>query len=229
MSSGLLRSLALGMAMLCASGLAVVLKPTRSLADSGGFSLEAVVPRSFGDWKIDPDIVPVVPTPDVQANLDRLYSQIVSRTYVNPAGVRMMLTLAYGGDQSDALKAHRQESCYAAQGFDIKSLGHARLSVNGASIPVTRMLAVRGRRSEPVTYWFTMGDRVVLGRMERLMVQMRFGLSGRIPDGMLVRVSNLSSDPEASYKAHDLFVRELLEHMRGEDVARLVGTSDQGA
>jgi hypothetical protein len=74
-----------------------------------------------------------------------------------------------------------------------------------------------------------MGDRVVLGRMERLMVQMRFGLSGRIPDGMLVRVSNLSSDPEASYKAHDLVVRELLEHMRGEDVARLVGTSDQGA
>jgi len=34
----------------------------------------------------------------VQANLDRLYRQIVARTYVNAAGERMMLTVAHGGD-----------------------------------------------------------------------------------------------------------------------------------
>src|SRR5205085_349207 len=80
-----------------------------------------------GDWHIDPEIVPVAPAPDVQAKLERLYGQVVNRAYVNAAGEMVMLTIAYGGDQSDALKVHRQENCYAAQGFDIHALEHARL------------------------------------------------------------------------------------------------------
>jgi hypothetical protein len=88
---------------------------------------------------------------------------------------------ATAGDQSDALKAHRQEVCYAAQGFEIRALEHGALSTAGRTIPVTRMLAVQGERSEPVTYWFTMGDRVVLGRAERLRVQLENGFARRIP------------------------------------------------
>src|SRR6185369_6497094 len=131
---------------------------------------------------------------DVQEKLDRLYGQVVARTYVNSQGERMMLTVAYGGDQSDALKAHRQEVCYRAQGFDVSRIESARVKAAGRDVPVTRMFAVRGERAEPVTYWFTMGDRVVRGRLERLRVQVESGLAGRIPDGMLVRVSSLSSD-----------------------------------
>ena len=185
--------------------------------------LEALIPASFGGWRLDSSDLPVAPAPDVQANLDRLYRQIVSRTYVNDAGERVMLLVAYGGDQSDALKAHRQESCYAAQGFAIDGLQHARLPVAGREIPVTRMHAVRGERSEPVTYWFTMGDRVVLGRAERLEVQLENGLAGRIPDGMLVRVSNLSGDAPASYALHQSFVAALAAALAPADATRLVG------
>src|SRR5260370_41512085 len=110
-----------------------------------------------------------------------------------------MVTMGDGGDQSDALKAQRQEVCYAAQGFRIDAVGDGTLGAAGRTIPVTRMLAVRGERSEPVTYWFTMGDRVVLGRFERLRVQLSSGLAGRIPDGMLVRISSLSADPARAY------------------------------
>jgi len=149
-------------------------------ATETGFDLERVVPERFGDWTIDVDVPAVIPAPDVQARLDRLYGQVLSRTYVNAAGERMMLVVAYGGDQSDALKVHRQEACYAAQGFDIHGLARGTLAAPGRSIPVTRMLAVRGERSEPVTYWFTMGDRVVLSRVERLRVQIAEGLRGRV-------------------------------------------------
>jgi len=161
----------------------------------------------------------------VQAKLDRIYSQTVSRTYVNAAGEHMMLTIAYGGDQSDALKAHRQEVCYTAQGFTIHDLHSDELAVRGGSIPVTRMLAVRGERSEPVTYWFTMGDRVVRGRVERLMVQLREGFAGGIPDGMLVRVSSISGDSRAAYAAQQAFVAELLGAMPSQQRARLAGAA----
>jgi EpsI family protein len=159
----------------------------------------------------------------VQAKLDRIYSQTVSRTYVNAAGERMMLTVAYGGDQSDALKAHRQEVCYTAQGFDIYGMRHGTLDAAGRSIPVTQMQAVRGDRSEPVTYWFTMGDRVVLGRLERLQVQLRSGLAGRVPDGMLVRISSIDGDPPRAFEAQQAFVAAILAAMPAADATRLVG------
>jgi len=218
------KSLLVGAVMVLAAGTALGLKPTRAQHDTADFDFEKIIPVSFSDWIIDPSIVPIVPAPDVQANLARLYRQIVSRTYVNPRGERVMLVVAYGGEQSDALKAHRQEVCYAAQGFEIRNVLNENLRFREKTIPVTRVVAVRGPRSEPVTYWFTMGDRVVLGRLERLAVQLRFGLSGRIPDGMLVRVSSISSNPAQAFSGQQEFIGALLVGMRQGDVHRLLGS-----
>jgi exosortase B len=210
-------------AMLGAALAAPAMKPVR--AEGMAFDLEKIVPTAFGDWRIDTEIAPIAPAPDVQSKLDRLYRQIVTRTYVNSRGEQMMLTIAHGGDQSDALKAHRQEACYRAQGFEIEALAHGELAAAGRTIPVTRMLAVRGERSEPVTYWFTMGDRVVLGRAERLKVQLASGLAGRIPDGMLVRVSSLSADAASAFSAQRSFIAAIFTAMPSADATRFVGTA----
>jgi EpsI family protein len=187
--------------------------------------LEAAVPAGFGSWRIDPEVAPVAPAPDVQANLARLYGQIVSRTYVNERGERMMLTVAHGGDQSDALKAHRQEVCYRAQGFEVRAVERASLKAPGREIPVTRFLATRGDRVEPVTYWFTMGDRVVMGRWERLRVQLEHGLRGRIPDGMLVRVSSIDTDKARAHAAQRNFIAALLASAAAPNATRLAGAA----
>ncbi len=210
-------------ALMVGSALAApLMKPVRA-EGTAALVLESMVPQAFGDWSIDPTIVPIAPTADVQAKLDRIYSQTVSRTYVNSAGEHMMLTVAYGGDQSDALKAHRQEVCYTAQGFTIEGLHHDQLAVQGGAIPVTRMLALRGERSEPVTYWFTMGDRVVRGLLERLETQLANGVRGRVPDGMLVRVSSISGDSAAAYAAQQTFIAALLAAMPPAQVSRMAG------
>jgi len=116
-----------GVAMLCCAALASAWRPVA--VAQPGFQLEALIPEKFGHWQVDASVVPIAPTPDVQQNLDKLYGQIVSRAYVNEQGERMMLVVAWGGDQSDSLKAHRQEVCYTAQGFTIRDLHsdvHAR-------------------------------------------------------------------------------------------------------
>src|SRR5687768_3623068 len=214
-------------AALAMVGTAVAAPALRPVADpaAAAFDLERALPAAFAGWSIDPDVVPLAPAPDVQANLSRLSRQIVARTYVNAAGERMMLTVAHGGDQSDALKAHRQEACYRAQGFSIQGLGHGALLASGRSIDVTRFLARRADRTEPVTYWFTMGDRVVLGRLERLGVQLANGLRGRVPDGLLVRVSSLDRDPARAYAAQAAFVAALVAAVPERHVARLAGAA----
>ncbi|MDQ3025356.1 MAG: exosortase B [Pseudomonadota bacterium] len=214
-------ALVAGAAMALTAAAAPALKPVAT--PGAAANLEQLIPASFAGWHIDPDDVPVAPSPDVEANLARLYGQIVSRTYVNASGERMMLTVAHGGDQSDALKAHRQEVCYRAQGFEIRTLAHGNYSTAGRTIPVTRMLAVRGERSEPVTYWFTMGDRVVLGRLERLKVQLENGLAGRVPDGMLVRVSSLSTDAPRAFAAQESFMSAIVAAIPAGETARLIG------
>src|SRR6476660_10538444 len=96
-----LRTVVIGLLMLLGAALAWAMKPTEKLAaHRESFLLEQMVPEQFGEWKIDTTIVPIAPSPDVKARLDKIYNQTLSRTYVNPAGHRMMLSIAYGGDQS---------------------------------------------------------------------------------------------------------------------------------
>lgn len=213
--------------MLTGAVLAQALRPV-SVAQ-GGFDLQTLVPREFGAWRLDPTIMPVAPTPDVQASLDKIYDQIVSRTYVNERGQRVMLVIGYGGDQSDSLKAHRQEVCYAAQGFNVRDVRRDVLSLGRGEVPLVRLHASKGRRSEPVSYWFTMGDAVAIGRTERLVAQIGHGLAGRIPDGLLLRVSNVSPDVAGSYGLHDEFLRDLLGVVAADTRVRLAGAGARGA
>ena len=217
-----LRSLLVGALLLASAGLSLYLKPRHDAREPSP-DIAAMIPQSFGEWKSDPTLIPVVPAPDAEGELKKIYAQVVSNTYINARGEQMMLTIAYGGDQSHALKAHRQEFCYEAQGFQIRQLSHGNLDLGRGSIPVARMLAVRGNRSEPVTYWMTIGDRAVIGRTERLLTQLRYGLSRQIPDGMMVRVSNLSTDTQSSFRAHQDFVSTLMTSMKSADVPKLVG------
>jgi len=210
-----------GIAMLACAALANAWRPVPVVQPA--FSLETVLPTRFGAWTVDKSVTPIAPTPDVQENLDKLYGQIVSRAYVNARGERMMLVVAWGGDQSDSLKAHRQEVCYTAQGFAVQDVHRDRMAFASGEVPLVRMHARKGNRSEPVSYWFTMGDHIVIDRAGRLMTQVRYGLLGTIPDGLLVRVSNLSRDPAAAYAAQDEFMRALLGAVEPAWRRRLAG------
>lgn len=214
--------------MLMSASLAVVATPTHRLAEKGGkVNLEAIVPTSFGGWKLDPSIIPVQVSPDVQAKLDKIYDQTLARTYVNGIGQRIMLSIAYGGDQSDAMQVHRPEICYAAQGFQIIRDGFGTLVTDYGTLPVKRLFATMGRRQEPITYWITIGDRPTYAGIRQKLTQLAYGLSGTIPDGMLVRVSSLDSNEEQAYKVQDDFVRSLLAAIDDRDRTRFTGQPTQ--
>lgn len=216
--------LAIGLAMFLAAGIAIAMKPKpKPQSEIQRISLEEMVPQKFGTWSIDTSIAPIMPSPDVQANLDKIYDQILSRTYIDKDGHQVMLTITYGGEQTDQLKAHRQEVCYTAQGFKVRNIFEQNIDLEGTIIPVTRMFAVKDRRTEPVTYWFTMGDKVVFSRVERLLVQLKYGITGQIADGFLIRVSTIDPVPEHAYGIQSRFINEMIDGMSKPDARLLIG------
>jgi EpsI family protein len=219
-----LRNLLLLTLMLAASGMAVALRPTQKIADQGPkVDLEAMIPRAFGEWREEKQTSVQIVDPQTKELVDRLYSQTLTRTYVNNNGYRIMLSIAYGNDQSDANQVHKPEICYPAQGFALQGKQTGSLETSNGAIPVTRLLTTLGQRSEPITYWATIGDRAIKPGIHKKFVEMSYGLSGKIPDGMLIRVSSI--DPEASkaYQIQNQFATGMLEALAPEHRQQLTG------
>ncbi len=210
--------------MLAAAGLAFALKPTQKIADQGPkIDLETMIPKQFHDWRQVEQFDRLMVSPDVRANLDRIYSQTFSRTYVNRAGEQVMLSIAYGGDQSSSLQAHRPNVCYTAQGFQVSQMEKDFVRTVAGQVPVMHMVASQVQRIEPITYWITVGNTVVRGAWEQKLAKVKYGLTGKVPDGILVRVSNISSDVPSSYHLHENFINDMLKAMTKGDQMRLVG------
>jgi EpsI family protein len=182
--------------MLAASGLALALRPTDKIASHDpSLDLEIIVPLEFGDWRAEKENRVAMVDPQQQEFIDQIYTQTLNRAYVNNKGYRIMLAIAYGDDQRDSMQMHYPEVCYPAQGFSLQGKEKGTLTTENGLIPVTRILTNLGQRNEPVTYWTTVGDQVFRGGIQKKLVEIGYGLNGKIPDGMLIRISSI--DPEA--------------------------------
>jgi EpsI family protein len=226
MNRRLVASLVLGVSMALTSALTGALTPkTRVAKPSDQFSLEAMVPKNFAGWTVDEAIVPLKPNPEQQTMLEKIYDQTLSRTYVNGNGERVMLSIAYGGDQSKSLQLHLPEVCYVAQGFQMLKESSDTLPTRFGQLPVKRLVARQDQRNEPITYWVTIGDKAVMSGIEQKLQRLAYGLSGKIPDGMLVRVSTIQASDDEAYRVQDRFVAQLLDVMSERDRARLLGSA----
>ena len=177
------------------------------------FLLNEIIPTSFNGWTLDPSIVTVQPNEEGDLK-SRIYDQDVSRGYRDESGNLIMLVVAYGHNQSDTLQLHRPEVCYVANGFKIIStIRHdVRLSaIPDALIPSLRLVTASSIRPEIVTYWTRVGNSLPTSNLSRQYEKLKFGLSGNIPDGVLVRVSTISDEPEEAYKVHDKFINDMLD------------------
>src|SRR6516164_2394153 len=153
-------------ALMCGAAIAgVVAKPVRKVENV--IDLKTDVPRQFTEWTEVPEQSGQIVDPQTKKLLDSIYDQLLTRTYVNKQGYRIMLSLAYGSDQRGGLQAHRPEICYPAQGFKLNSMQDDDLMTSNGSIHVRRLTTSMGPRDEPVTYWLTVGDHVIRNQIEK--------------------------------------------------------------
>jgi EpsI family protein len=217
-------SLILGMLMTLSGVLSKVMMHPRQLdVHQAAINLETIIPREFDGWKIDLITAALVVNPDDKSLLNKIYNQTLSRTYSNKQGEHVMLSLAYGRDQSSDLHVHRPEICYATSGFDISDMTKTFVDTSIGRIPVMQLVAKQGSRNEPITYWIRVGDSVTRGWLEQKLTAIAYGLTGKVPDGLLVRVSTISNNEQESYRIQRVFLASLLQAIRSEDRYWLVG------
>lgn len=217
------KNLLIGLVMVAAALASIALTPSKKLAETK-INLEQLVPLEFGDWQIDPTITPLEVSPEVKAQLSKIYNETLSRTYVNKQGERVMLSIAYGGDQSKSLQVHKPETCYVAQGFNVKNLGDSPLLFGNLQIKARHLIATLGNRSEPITYWMRVGNTTVYGGLGQAINRYKMGLKGYIPDGLLFRVSSLDSDKEQAFRTQEKFIDALLSAIEPSSRSKLIGT-----
>ncbi len=212
-----------GMLMVIASASAEYLKPSNKMAEGmPTINLEQMIPSQAGVWAVDQVQLKQIVDSNTDALLNKIYGQTLSRSYMDSQGHRIMLSIAYGGDQSKELQVHRPEVCYTAQGFQVMKNAQDALDTAFGTLPVKRLVTVRGERIEPITYWIMVGNEAAVGIKVKL-AQIRYGLTGTVPDGMLVRISSIDADEKAAYAMQDQFIREMLSAMNAQDRARLIG------
>lgn len=218
-------------ALMCiASAAGFAMRPSSSAAAKGhALSLEEMVPKSFADWTELPDRGVQVVNPQTQELLDKLYSQLLTRTYVNKQGYRIMLSMAYGDDQRGGLQAHRPEVCYPAQGFKLGTIEDGPLATAYGNIDVRRLSTSLGPRNEPVTYWLTVGDRIIKSAMEKRIEEIRLGLTGQIPDGLLFRVSSIDADTARGFAMQQKFTADMMSAVPTETRRQLSGLTTNAA
>jgi EpsI family protein len=210
--------------MLVSAGLSAALHPTNFLADERApMDLASMVPSAFGDWHEQLEMSAQIVNPQQKELMDKIYSQTLTRTYVNRQGYRIMLSLAYGKNQSKSLELHSPDVCYPAQGFAVADKQKATLNILGAPIAGTRIETNLGRRHEPVTYWTVVGARVTTGNVDKRLLGLRYAIAGKIPDGILVRISSIDAATDNAYAIQNQFASDLMQSIAPENRGRFMG------
>jgi EpsI family protein len=218
--------------MIAAAILATALTPTKLTAASiPKLHLDTMIPKQFGDWHQQQELDVISANPEVQAQLDKIYLQTLTRTYQNSRGEQIMLSLAYGRGQNDHMNVHTPEACYPAQGFQIlqSSIGLLHLTQSQNNIPVKHLIAKYGERVEPITYWITIGNQTAVSNYQWKWAQLKASLTGGVPDSLLIRVSSIDTNYVHAFSLQSKFVNDLFTALTTTEQIRLGGIANKHA
>jgi EpsI family protein len=155
--------------------------------------LDRVVPARIGPWSEAPMGGLSIPRGETPAG--DAYDDLLTRLYTAPNATPIMLLIAYGATQSGNTQLHSPEDCYPNAGFDLQRWQDVPLRTPGAKPLLARYFtATAPGRIEQVLYWNRIGREYPMGFFDQRWSLLRQMTAGRIPDGVLVRISTINHD-----------------------------------
>lgn len=195
------RALVLGAALLAGGGVAMARQPRPAASRVETPELEKLIPQRIGDWTFQGSSGLVLPPSDALS--DRLYDGLVTRSFTAPGRSPIMLLVAYSNLQDGMLQVHRPEVCYPAGGFELSPTRHLEIANGlGGNLQASAFSANGVSRTEQVLYWTRVGSRFPVRWSAQRLAVVEANLAGTIPDGILVRISNL--EPDLAHALPDL-------------------------
>lgn len=220
------RDVLAGLGCVAALGTAEVLRPRRKIVlMPAGAKLKDLVPRALPGWTIGGggDIV----IPRTEGSLAaQLYSDQVGMVYHHEANDRpdVMVLVAYGPAQNDALQLHRPEVCYPAIGFEIVERHFTEIPAGGGkNIPAVALTARAGDRIEDIVYWSRLGNTLPRTMGEQRNDRLKAALEGTIGDGVLFRASSTRIGETPEFDHLVAFLGEMVSALRPAARLALLG------
>lgn len=223
------RALALAVAMGGTAMFAQWARPPRGASEERtAVALDTLFPQAFGTWTVDELSRDLVRPADREGKLYGIYDRLLERTYIDAQGYRIMLSVAFGAEQSASLQLHRPEVCYRYSGYEVGSPQSIHLDLAGRAVPATQLLTELPGRPEPVTYWSVLGGLAARELRDVRWRRVELAMQRERLDGLLVRVSSVDPDPRRAYARQARFADELVRAIAPSDRAKVIGTVPRG-
>ena len=202
------RKVLLGLGLLATSGVALARQPVATNPRIETDALSGLIPDQIAGFSFNTESGLILPPSDALS--DRLYDNLVTRTYTRPDGAIVMLLIAYNNRQDGVLQIHRPEVCYPAGGFQLTPTMPLQLPLTGP-VPLEGQIftASSDQRDEVVFYWTRIGSEFPKEWLDQRLAVAKANLSGIIPDGVLVRVSTLTRDRSVAEPLLASFVSDM--------------------
>ncbi len=202
------RKVILGLSLAAASGIAQARLPVPVEPRIKGERFRAMIPKKIGAFSFDTESGLVLPPSDALS--DRLYDNLVTRTYTNPTGQVVMLLIAYNNKQDGVLQIHRPEICYPAGGYALTPVAPIDVPIAGSAPLRSQIFAATSEaRNEVVLYWTRVGDDFPRRWIEQRWAVAEANLRGIVPDGVMVRVSAISNNIDGTTPLLTGFIRDM--------------------
>lgn len=202
------RKVVLGLGLVAVSALALARQPMPNRPRIKDDKFKDMMPAQVGDYRFDTESGLVLPPKDALS--DRIYDDLVTRTYTNSAGQVVMLLVAYNNRQDGVLQIHRPEICYPAGGYTLSQTKIKDVPfAPGAEVPAKIFVARSDARNEVVLYWTRIGNHFPSRWIDQRLAVAEANLRGIIPDGILVRVSTLSQIEQDAVPDLEEFIIQL--------------------
>lgn len=174
--------------------------------------LNPLFPMKIGDWEYQTSNGLILPPPDQLS--DRLYNAVITRYYASPTQLPIMFLVAYNGIQDGMLQVHRPEVCYPAAGYQVSGQRVFPLDIGGGvAIPGHYLSARSVSRHEQLLYWTRIGNDFPTRWWEQHWSVAKENLKGRVPDGILVRISTVAPDDKTATLTLMRFIEPLLKQL----------------
>lgn len=202
------RKVVLGLGLAAASGIAQARLPVPVTPRIKEKQFTALIPNRIGNFTFDSESGLVLPPSDALS--DRLYDNLVTRTYSNAEGQMVMLLVAYNNKQDGVLQIHRPEICYPAGGYTLTSVDPIDVPITPTSTLPGQIFGANGEsRNEVVLYWTRVGEKYPRRWLDQRWAVAEANLRGIVPDGVLARVSTIGNDFADTTPILTTFIRDL--------------------
>lgn len=187
-------------------------QPDEPLRMMQGSKIDPLFPKRVADWTFETSDGLILPSSDELS--DRFYSNLITRYYTSPTQLPVMLLVAYSDTQDGMIQVHRPEVCYPAAGYNLVRQQIIPLDAGrGVTLPTHFISTESASRVEQLIYWTRIGHDFPTRWWEQHWAVAKENLKGRVPDGILIRISTSAPDDQTAQITLRRFLTPLIRQM----------------